>query len=119
MVAYAGRSIWFGWVGAGLRSLSSSAPAAAAVVNLNYARPLRAGPAAAQFTATVNGTGRAVSTAVVGGAGNKSLIVTLASALTAGDVVVITYAPGGTPAARLAYTTGEEIAAGSTSVKAA
>jgi len=116
--AYAHRAAYFGWVGGGLGAKSgSSAPAGAAVVGLSYARALRAGPAAAQFTATVNGTPRGVAGVVVGGTGNKSLLVTLASALAANDNVVVTYAPGGTPATRLAYTTGEELSGGSTTVK--
>ena len=120
MGAYAVRAAWFGWAGAGIGGdLAVAAPAAGVSVNITYARALRAGPAFAQFTATVNGVARGVTAATVGGAGNKVLTLTLASAVAANDVVVITYAPGGTPATRLAYSNGDEFSPGTISVKSA
>ena len=120
MAAFTSRAAWFGWAGGGFSAeLGATAPAAAAVVGATYARALRASPAAAQFTATVNGTSRGITGVAVGGTGNKSLLVTLASALVAGDNVVVNYTPGATPAARLAYSDGSEFNAGTIAVKSA
>ena len=117
MGAFVQRAAWFGWAGGGLASEKSvAAPAAAALVNITYARALRAAPAFAQFTATVNGVARGVTAASTAGA---VLTVTLASALVAGDVVIISYTPGATPATRLAYSDGAELNGGSVTVKAA
>ena len=119
MGAYVQRAAWFGWAGGGLAAeKSAAAPAAALNVNITYAKALRAAPAFAQFTATVNGTARAVTGASVAGA--VLTVVLVAPNLVAGDVVVINYAPGGTPATRLAYASPvEELGAGSVSVKSA
>lgn len=117
MSAYVQRAAWFGWAGGGLAAeKSAAAPAAGANVNITYARALRAAPAFAQFTATVNGVSRGVTGASTAGA---VLTVVLASAVASGDVVVINYAPGATPATRLAYSNGDELGGGSVSVKAA
>jgi len=116
VAAYVHRAAFFGWAGGGLAAEKSAAAAGAgANVLVTYARALRAAPAFAQFTATVNGVARGVTAASTAGA---VLTVTLASALTAGDVVVINYAPGGTPATRLAYSDGSEFGPGTISVKA-
>ena len=117
MGAYVQRAGWFGWAGGGLAAeKSASAPAAGPNVNVTYARALRAGPAFAQFTATVNGVSRGVTGASVAGA---VLTVVLASAVAASDIVAITYTPGATPATRLAYSDGTEFGPGSVSVKSA
>jgi uncharacterized repeat protein (TIGR02059 family) len=117
MAAYVQRASWFGWAGGGLQAeKSAAAPAAGVNVNITYARALRAAPAFAQFTATVNGVSRGVTGASVAGA---VLTVVLASAVAASDIVVVTYAPGATPATRLAYSDGTEFGPGSISVKAA
>jgi hypothetical protein len=117
MAAYVQRASWFGWAGGGLQAEKSvAAPAAGTAVNVTYARALRAAPAFAQFTATVNGVSRGVTAASTAGA---VLTVTLASAVSANDIVVINYAPGGTPATRLAYSDGTEFGPGTISVKSA
>ena len=106
------RATWFGFPGGGKASGIQTAGVganAAAVVTIPFNEALRAGPAFAQFTATVAGSARGVTAASVSG---KNLSVTLASAPIAGQAVVIMYAPGGTPATRLADADGEEHPAG-------
>ena len=76
-----------------------SGTAAASSVALTFDENLRAAPAFAQFTATVNGTARGVTAAVVAA---KVVTLTRSSAVTAGQAVIVTYTPGGTPATRLA-----------------
>ena len=91
---------WFGWGGFAGRS-GASAPAGGVAVTVSYAKALRAAPAFAQFTATVAGVARGVTAASVSG---SNLLITLAAGnLVAGQVITITYTPGGTPASRLAY----------------
>jgi hypothetical protein len=122
MSAFPIRAGWFGWAGGSIGAkVASTAPIGGVVLTLTYARALRAtNPSSAQFTATVAGVGRGVVSTTVGGAGNKVLTITLAAGnFTVGQAVAITYVPGGTPANRLAYSTGEEIAGGVTTVVAA
>jgi hypothetical protein len=121
MSAFPIRAGWFGWAGGSIGAkVASTAPIGGVILTLTYARALRAAPASAQFTATVAGVVRGVVSATVGGAGNKVLTITLAAGnFTVGQAVAITYVPGGTPATRLAYSTGEEIAGGVTTVVAA
>jgi hypothetical protein len=118
MAAFAQRAGWFGWPSAGFggdKSIKSS-PGSVNVF-ITYARTLRFGPDVAQFTATVNGVTKAVSQVNVQGTNNAQLQVVLAApAPTWGDKVVITYAPGGVPANRLAYASGEELGGGSSTV---
>jgi hypothetical protein len=119
MAHYNIRARWFGWAGIG-GSDASAAPVGGVAVTQTYGKPLRPAPAAAQFTATVAGAARGVTAVSVGGASNTVLSFTLAAGnLTAGQVVVITYAPGGVPASRLAYADGTELAAGTFSITAA
>jgi hypothetical protein len=103
MGAYAIRRGFFGWGGVSGRT-AASAPAGGVGVVIGYARVLRAAPAFAQFTATVNGAARGVSAAAVSGSPATNLALTLAAPnLVAGDRIVITYVPGGTAGTRLAY----------------
>jgi uncharacterized repeat protein (TIGR02059 family) len=78
---------------------------ASANITLTFNEALRAGPAASQFTALVNGISRVVNSVSVAGA---VLTVVLASAVATGNTVVITYAPGATASQRLADATGNE-----------
>jgi uncharacterized repeat protein (TIGR02059 family) len=95
---------FFGWaapakgVDVGTPSVVS-ATAAGTSVAITFDEAMRAAPAFGQFSATVNGVARGVNAAVVAGA---VLTLTLASAVTAGQAVVASYVPGGTPATRLA-----------------
>jgi uncharacterized repeat protein (TIGR02059 family) len=116
MGAYAIRAAYFAWpapnkgVDAGYPGvLSTTATGTSVVITCNEA--LRAGPAFGQFTATVNGVARGVNAASVSGA---VLTLTLASGVSAGQSVVVSYAPGGTPATRLADNSrGNEVPAAS------
>jgi len=117
MGAYAIRAGWFGWAGGGFASeKSASAPAGAVVASVQYARPLRVAPqpTAAQFTATVNGVARSVAS--VAAAGSTVAVTLTAPNLTAGQTVVITYAPGAPGTGRLAYSDGQELPGGSVTI---
>lgn len=119
MGSYAMRAGWFGWVFGGRGSTSGTAPVGGVVVPLTMERTLRntPQPAAAQFTATVAGVSRGVASVSASG---SVLTVTLAAGnLTAGQAVVITYAPGVTVNTRLAYSDGQEVRAGTFTVTAA
>lgn len=95
---------WFGWaapargVDVGLPAVVACTASGTSVV-ITFNEAMRTGPAFAQFTATVNGSARGVNAASVSGA---ALTLTLASAVSAGQAVVVNYAPGGTAATRLA-----------------
>jgi uncharacterized repeat protein (TIGR02059 family) len=94
------------WFGRGLTA-KTGAPkqmgynkVAGSVVTLRFDEPLRAAPAATQFTATVDGVARTVSGVVTSGTDCR---VTLAApAISGGQQVRITYAKNGTPAQNLA-----------------
>jgi len=116
MASYPIRAGWFNFpVGGGhfgppaLRGVPTNA---AAVVSVPFDESLRTGPALAQFTATVAGSARTVSAVAVSGTDPRVLLVTLASAPTAGQAVVVTYTKGGTAGTRLADVNGEEVATG-------
>lgn len=118
MGAFAQRAGWFGWLSAGFggEKSATSSPGSTNVF-ITYARALRPAPDFTQFTATVNGVAKGVTQATVGGTNNTRLQVVLAApAPTFGDKVVITYTPGGVPANRLAYASGEELGGGSTPI---
>jgi uncharacterized repeat protein (TIGR02059 family) len=79
-------------------------------VTLPFNEALRAGPTAAQFTATRNGSPVTVNSAVVAG---STLTLTLASTSPAGHVIVVTYTPSATASQRLADNSrGNEVGGG-------
>jgi Putative flagellar system-associated repeat len=115
------RARWFGWSNvAGSLPTPIAGPSAAAggtTVVIDFSENLRAGPAAAQFTATVGGAGRVVNSVSVS---DHRLTITLAAPnLTAGQAIVITYAKSGTAGLRLADIYGDEVAAGTFNATAA
>ena len=95
---------WFGWaapargVDVGIPAVVSCTATGTSVV-VTFDEAMRASPAFAQFTATVAGAARGVTAAAVAGA---VLTLTLASGVTAGQAVIVNYAPGATAATRLA-----------------
>lgn len=112
MASYTHRAAWFGFPNGGKTlGIQAAGPGtvAGAVVSIPFNETLRAGPDAAQFTSTVAGVPRAVTPVTATG---KVLSLTLAVAPNVGQVVVINYAPGGTPATRLADADGQEHPAG-------
>ena len=117
MASYVIRRGWFGWGGFVGRTGVSALPGSSSVV-VSYSKALRAGPAFAQFTATVDGVARAITAASVTGSSSNQLSLTFAApALVLGQDIVITYTPGGTPATRLAYASPvQEFPAGSLDV---
>ena len=104
MAAYAIRSAFFSWaapnkgVDVGAPGVVTTTSTGTSVV-VTFNEAMRTGPAFSQFTATVAGVARGVNAASVAGA---ALTLTLASAVTAGQAVVVNYTPGGTPSTRLA-----------------
>jgi len=107
---------WFSWaapargVDVGLPAVVTCTATGTSVV-ITFNEAMRASPAFAQFTATVAGAARGVTAAAVAGA---VLTLTLASGVTAGQAVVVNYAPGATPATRLADSArGNEVLASS------
>jgi ABC-type phosphate/phosphonate transport system permease subunit len=112
MASYAIRKAWFGFPAGGKSGsapvASGAATNAAAVVTIPFNEVLRTStqPTLSQFTATVAAVGRAVNTVVAAG---KTLTVTLASAPTAGQPVVVTYTQGVAGAGRLADVDGQEV----------
>jgi uncharacterized repeat protein (TIGR02059 family) len=112
MAAYAIRAAWFGFPAGGLHAgpaKSLIATNAAAVVTIRFSEPLRAAPTLAQFAATVAAVARTINSVSVSG---SNLIVTLASAPTTGQAVVVTYTQGAPGAGRLASATGDELPSG-------
>jgi uncharacterized repeat protein (TIGR02059 family) len=116
MVSSILRRGWFSWaapargVDTGIPSVLTCTASGTSVV-ITFDEAMRASPAAAQFTATVNGVARGVNAAAVAGA---VLTLTLASAVSAGQAVVVSYAPGATQSARLADNArGNEVSAAS------
>lgn len=100
MAAFVHRSDWFNWnaiIGL-IAGFSGAKTATGTTVTLTPAAALRAGAAKEQFTVLVNGVQRAVNTAVSG----ATLVLTLASGVSAGQSVVVTYTPGPTTSTRLA-----------------
>jgi uncharacterized repeat protein (TIGR02059 family) len=87
------RRAWFGWLNPNAPAQSGARTATGTAVALTFGSAiLPAAPAIAQFSATVNGVARGVTAAACAG---SVLTLTLASAATAGQSVVITYTPGG------------------------
>lgn len=116
MGAYAIRAAYFAWaapnrgVDVGYPAVLSAASTGTSVT-ITFNEALRTGPAFGQFTGTVAGSARGINAASVSGA---VLTLTLASAVTAGQAVVVSYAPGGTPSTRLAdLNRGNEVPAAS------
>lgn len=102
MAAFLVRSDWFNWAAViglgGAAGFSGAKTATGSTVTLTPAAALRAGVGKDQFTVLVNGVARGVNTAVSG----ATLVLTLASAVTAGQSVIVDYKAGGVAAARLA-----------------
>jgi hypothetical protein len=117
MASMAIRGRWFGWGNyGGLPTQVAPASLNGLVANLQFGEQLRAGPATAQFTATVATVARTVTGVAVSG---RNLLVTLAGPTPgAGAGIVITYVPGGTANLRLADIFNDE-AAGFTTAFAA
>lgn len=104
MAAHAIRRSWFGWrtgaAKAGAPAQTGYNTAKGNTVTINYDEPLRASPAATQFTAKVNAVARTVSGVVV--SGSKVVITLAAPAVPGAAIVEVTYAKNGTPAQNLA-----------------
>lgn len=116
MATLAMKREWFSWaapaggVDVGVPAVVSAAASGTSVA-ITFDETMRAAPAFAQFTATVAGVARGVTAAAVSGA---VLTLTLASAVTAGQAVVVSYVPGATASARLADNArGNEVGAAS------
>jgi uncharacterized repeat protein (TIGR02059 family) len=89
------RRTWFGWANPNAPVQSGARTATGSSVVIPFATPiLPAAPAIAQFQATVNGVARGVTAAACAG---NNLTLTLASAVTAGQTVVVSYYPGASP----------------------
>ena len=105
------RARWFNRVLAAkagaARATETKATPGSAIVTIYFDEPLRAAPVSTQFTATVGGVARVVNTTTTSG---SRLTVTLASAVNAGQNVVITYVANGTPAQNLADAAGTSVA---------
>jgi uncharacterized repeat protein (TIGR02059 family) len=118
MASYPIRAAWFGFPLGGTHggaAVAKPASNAGATVTIPFDEPLRSAPqpTAAQFTATVAGGARAVNAVSVASAPNQHILaVTLASAPTAGQAVVVTYAQGAPGTGRLASASGEEVPSG-------
>lgn len=100
MAAFLHRSDWFNWsapIGL-IGGFSGAKTATGTTVTLTPPAALRAGVGAGQFTVLVNGVARAVNSATSG----ATLVLTLASAVTAGQSVIVDYKSGSVAAARLA-----------------
>jgi uncharacterized repeat protein (TIGR02059 family) len=87
------RRTWFGWANPNAPAQSGARTATGSSVALTFGSAiLPASPAIAQFAVTVNGVARGVTAAACAG---SVLTLTLASAVTAGQAVIVTYTPGG------------------------
>lgn len=88
------RRSWFGWLNPNAPSQTTPKTATASTVTLGFANGpiLPAAPALAQFACTVNGVARGVTAAACAA---SNLTLTLASAVTAGQTVIVTYTPNG------------------------
>jgi uncharacterized repeat protein (TIGR02059 family) len=105
------RRTWFGWLNPNAPAQSGARTATGTSVALTFsAAVLPASPTVSQFTATVAGVARGVTAAAIAG---SVLTLTLASAVTAGQAVVITYKPGG-PASGQLKDSGNDLVSGFT-----
>jgi uncharacterized repeat protein (TIGR02059 family) len=87
------RRAWFGWANPNAPAQTTPKTATGSTVTLGFSGAiLPASPAIAQFACTVNGVARGVTAAACAG---STLTLTLASAVTAAQTVVVTYTPGG------------------------
>jgi uncharacterized repeat protein (TIGR02059 family) len=87
------RRAWFGWLNPNAPAQSGARTATASSVALTFSGAiLPASPAIGQFAVTVNAVARGVTAAAVAG---SVLTLTLASAVTAGQSIIVTYTPGG------------------------
>lgn len=86
------RRAWFGWLNPNAPAQSGARTASASSVALTFdSTILPASPTVSQFTATVNAVARGVTNAACAG---SVLTLTLASAVSAGQAVIVTYKPG-------------------------
>ena len=93
------RRAWFGWANPNAHAQSGARTATGTSVALTFGSAiLPASPTVAQFTATVAGVARAVTGAACAG---SVLTLTLASAVTAGQAVIVTYKPAGADSGKL------------------
>jgi uncharacterized repeat protein (TIGR02059 family) len=102
MVAQALRFRLFGWLAPQVARFSATVNGTSLVIPLTQGVPLAGAVTASQFTVTVNGVTRGVSTATVAG---QNCTLVLASAVTNGQTVKVSYAGGG--AAPLKNTAGD------------
>lgn len=110
------RRAWFGWANPNAPAQSGGKTATGVTVTIAFGSPiLPAAPTLSQFTATVAGVARAVTAAACAG---STLTLNLASAVTAGQAVVITYKPGGSPAGQLQDSGADKVSAFTTTITA-
>lgn len=101
------RRRWFGWANPNAPSRTGTPAVAGAAVTIPFGAPiLPASPAVAQFTATVAGVARGITAAACAG---NNLTLTLASAATTGQAVVVTYKPGTIAAQALQDNQGDQV----------
>jgi len=99
MASFVIRRLWFGWKNASAPAQSGARTAAASSVALTFGEAvLPAAPLKSQFYVTVAGVARGVTNAVCAG---TVLTLTLASAVTAGQAVIVRYTPGPDDTGRL------------------
>ncbi len=92
MPASALRHVQFGWKAPQVARYSATVSGTSFVVPLTGGTPVAGAVTPTQFTCTVAGVARGVTAASVTG---QNLTLTLASAATAGQLVVVSYAGGG------------------------
>jgi len=117
MASFPVRRSWFAWANPNAPAQGGAKTATGSTVTLGFTggNPLPASPTVSQFTATVAGAARAVNAAACSGA---NLVLTLASAVTAGQAVVVTYKPGGIESGRLKDAQGDHISGFTASITA-
>jgi uncharacterized repeat protein (TIGR02059 family) len=92
MVAQALRFKLFGWYSPKVSNFGATVVGAALVVPITGGVPVAGAVTPSQFTCLVNGASRAVSAATVVG---QNCNLTLASAVTTGQTVTVSYSGGG------------------------
>ena len=110
------RRQWFGWINPNSVAQSGAKTATGSTVTLGFSGPVSpASPASTQFTATVAGVARGVTAAACAG---SNVTLTLASAVTAGQAVVVTYKPGSDQSKRLVDAQGDAVSGFTASITA-
>lgn len=92
MVAQALRFKLFGWLSPRVSEFAATVVGTAMVVPITGGTPVVGAVTASQFTCLVNGASRGISAATVAG---QNCNITLASAVTTGQTVTLSYAGGG------------------------